>query len=243
MEIRMQVTEYVRARIVALRNQQSRAAATGVAPTTPQAAADRNVLEIPKDAPALPQETLDPGAVSVLPGGYQNISALRANTQRFLPNFFGRHQLSKIFICFPDPHFKARKHKARIVSASRNAEYAYVLRPGGLLYTITDVEDYHRWVLRHFGVQGAEEQQQQQRRQQREDENEVEEPGGEDDEESGVARVRELFERVSDEDLQKDQCVRVMMEETEEGKKVTRHNGKKFVAVFRRLPDPEWATS
>lgn len=90
MEIRTQVTEYVDERIKALRTQHK--------------AEDM----------------------------YQNISVLRANTMKFLPNIFEKHQVSfapfgiskvltvyklnKIFICFPDPHFKARKHKARIVS-------------------------------------------------------------------------------------------------------------------------------
>lgn len=53
--------------------------------------------------------------------GYQNVACLRANTMKFLPNFFNRAQLSKIFLCFPDPHFKARKHKARIVSTTLNS--------------------------------------------------------------------------------------------------------------------------
>lgn len=57
---------------------------------------------------------------------------------KFLPNFFRKGQLSKIFLCFPDPHFKTRKHKARIVSTTLNSEYAYVLREGGIIYTITD---------------------------------------------------------------------------------------------------------
>lgn len=35
-------------------------------------------------------------------------------------------------------------------------------------------------------------------------------------------------------------CVELMMNETEEGKKVTRNGGEKYVALFRRLPDPEW---
>lgn len=52
---------------------------------------------------------------------YQNIACLRANTMKFLPNFFDRGQLTKIFLCFPDPHFKARKHKARIVSLTLNS--------------------------------------------------------------------------------------------------------------------------
>jgi tRNA (guanine-N7-)-methyltransferase len=81
---------------------------------------------------------------------YQNIACVRANTMKFLPNFFRKAQLMKIFLCFPDPHFKARKHKARIVSETLNSEYAYVLRPGGIIYTITDVEDLHNWMAEHF---------------------------------------------------------------------------------------------
>ncbi|KAI0587638.1 tRNA -methyltransferase [Pyrenophora tritici-repentis] len=55
---------------------------------------------------------------------FQNASCIRANTMKFLPNFFQKNQLSKIFLCFPDPHFKQRKHKARIVSYTLNSEYA-----------------------------------------------------------------------------------------------------------------------
>jgi tRNA (guanine-N7-)-methyltransferase len=134
---------------------------------------------------------------------YQNISCLRANTMKFLPNFFRKDQLSKIFICFPDPHFKARKHKARIVSTTLNSEYAYVLRPGGIVYTITDVEDLHEWMVHHFNAHPS-------------------------------------FERVPDQEQEADECVKIMRTETEEGKKVERNNGQKFVALFRRLEDPAW---
>ncbi|KDN39011.1 hypothetical protein K437DRAFT_259213 [Tilletiaria anomala UBC 951] len=94
-------------------------------------------------------EALVRGASDV-PGGYKNVSALRANCMKFLPNFFHKAQLTKMFFLFPDPHFKARKHKARIVSPTLLAEYAYVLAPGGILYTITDVEDLHRWMVSHL---------------------------------------------------------------------------------------------
>ncbi|KAK3112097.1 tRNA (guanine-N(7)-)-methyltransferase (tRNA(m7G46)-methyltransferase), partial [Teratosphaeriaceae sp. CCFEE 6253] len=83
-------------------------------------------------------------------GMYQNVSCIRANTMKFLPNFFVKAQLSKIFLCFPDPHFKTRKHKARIVSTTLNSEYAFVIQPGGKVYTITDVEDLHLWMATHF---------------------------------------------------------------------------------------------
>ncbi|KAI9786047.1 MAG: tRNA (guanine-N(7)-)-methyltransferase (tRNA(m7G46)-methyltransferase) [Peltula sp. TS41687] len=134
---------------------------------------------------------------------YQNISCIRANTMKFLPNFFAKAQLTKIFLCFPDPHFKARKHKARIVSTSLNSEYAYVLQPGGIVYTITDVEDLHDWMVQHFEAHPA-------------------------------------FEMVGEREQEEDVCVQVMRTETEEGKKVERNGGRKFVACWRRREDPEW---
>lgn len=118
------------------------------------------------------------------------------------------------------------------------------------MYTITDVEEYHRWILRHFGVKdpiprygdssgmdygntvsetaNAQEDEQGQ---------EQDEEGHNED---GVHRIREMWERVTDEELERDECVRLMRDETEEGKKVARNQGQKFVAVFRRKPDPEW---
>ena len=67
-----------------------------------------------------------------------------------------------------------------------------------------------------------------------------EEQDADDDEQDNDAGVKELWERLSDEELEMDVCIPVMKEETEEGKKVTRNNGNKFVAVFRRRPDPDW---
>ncbi|UKZ55257.1 hypothetical protein TrVGV298_009077 [Trichoderma virens] len=128
---------------------------------------------------------------------YQNAACIRANTMKFLPNFFKKSQLSKIFICFPDPHFKTKKHKARIVSTTLNSEYAYALRPGGIVYTITDVEALHEWMVEHLDAHPS-------------------------------------FERVSKEEEENDECVKVMLNETEEGKKVERNKGHKFVALFRQ---------
>ncbi|CAM9930601.1 unnamed protein product [Ectocarpus sp. 13 AM-2016] len=37
-----------------------------------------------------------------------------------LPHFLERHQLEKMFFCFPDPHFKAKNHRKRThILASR----------------------------------------------------------------------------------------------------------------------------
>ncbi|XP_053509056.1 tRNA (guanine-N(7)-)-methyltransferase [Ictalurus furcatus] len=84
------------------------------------------------------------------PGKYQNIACLRSNAMKYLPNFFTKGQLSKMFFLFPDPHFKKTKHKWRIISPTLLAEYAYTLRVGGLVYTMTDVEEVHVWMVKHF---------------------------------------------------------------------------------------------
>jgi tRNA (guanine-N7-)-methyltransferase len=135
------------------------------------------------------------------PGPYQNVSIVRANAMKFLPNYFGKHTLHSIFFLFPDPHFKLRKHKARIISPSLLAEYAYVLRPGGIVYTITDVRDLHEWMKKHL----------------------TDFP---------------LFEPVSEEVLRaegKGPILDAVITSTEEGKKVERNKGEKWLACFRRI--------
>ncbi|XP_065202316.1 tRNA (guanine-N(7)-)-methyltransferase [Planococcus citri] len=131
---------------------------------------------------------------------YQNIACIRTNAMKYLPNYFKKGQLKKVFFLFPDPHFKKSKHKWRIINETILAEYAFITAEGGLVYTITDVEELHEWMVKHF----------------------TEHP---------------LFVRVADEELKQDPIISVIGDCSEEGKKVTRNNGSKFIAVFRRIPD------
>lgn len=121
LEIRTKVSQYVQQRIEALR-------ATAATKESSPAAED-NLVPHPL---------------------YDNIAVLRSNAMKFLPNLFEKAQLSKMFFLFPDPHFKRKKHKARIISPTLLSEYAYVLRPGGRLYTVTDVPDLHEWIKLHL---------------------------------------------------------------------------------------------
>lgn len=82
--------------------------------------------------------------------GYQNIACIRTNAMKHLPNYFTKGQIKKMFFLFPDPHFKKQKHKWRIISPTLLAEYAYILCEGGLIYTITDVEEVHDWIVKHL---------------------------------------------------------------------------------------------
>ncbi|KAH1013665.1 tRNA (guanine-N(7)-)-methyltransferase isoform X1 [Dendroctonus ponderosae] len=135
------------------------------------------------------------------PSQFQNIACLRSNAMKYLPNFFKKGQLKKMFFLYPDPHFKKAKHKWRIINKSLLAEYAYVLMEGGIVYTVTDVKDLNEWMVQHF----------------------TEHP---------------LFEPIQGDELAADPIVEKLYSSTEEGQKVTRNNGDKFLAVFRRISDP-----
>ncbi|KAH7838963.1 hypothetical protein Vadar_033180 [Vaccinium darrowii] len=80
------------------------------------------------------------------PGQYQNVSVVRTNSMKYIPNYFEKGQLSKMFFLFPDPHFKEKNHRRRVISPHLLDEYAYALCTGGIIYTITDVEELGEWM-------------------------------------------------------------------------------------------------
>ncbi|VDN01298.1 unnamed protein product [Thelazia callipaeda] len=136
------------------------------------------------------------------PGKYLNVACLRANAMKYLPNYFYQHQLSKMFFLYPDPHFKKAKHKWRIITPNLIAEYAYILKPGGLIYTMTDVEELHIWMVKHLSA-------------------------------------HPLFTRLTAKEMKTDPVIEVLYSSTEEGQKVSRNQGSKWPAIFRRLPNPD----
>lgn len=80
------------------------------------------------------------------PGEYGNVAFVRTNAMKLLPYYFGRASLEKLFFCYPDPHFKRRKNRQRIISDALLAEYAYVLKPHGVAYIVTDVPELFAWM-------------------------------------------------------------------------------------------------
>ena len=134
------------------------------------------------------------------PSQFTNIAVLRTNAMKYLPNFFHKGQLQKMFFLFPDPHFKKTKHKWRIINSSLLAEYAYVLEEGGIMYTATDVQDLYEWMVEHI-------------------------------------TAFPLFQRVTPEEESLDSVVALLVDSTEEGKKVARSGGGVHIACFRRIAD------
>jgi len=135
------------------------------------------------------------------PNTYDNIACIRSNAMKYLPNYFHKGQLKRLFFLFPDPHFKKHKHKWRVISEPLLAEYAYVLMVGGIAYFATDVEELYEWMDDHF-------------------------------------KAHPLFEAVEEHNLIDDPIQAQLFDCTEEGKKVTRAGGKKYLAAYKRVCDP-----
>lgn len=70
-----------------------------------------------------------------------NCSVIRSNALLFLPNFFTRNSLKKIFVLFPDPHYKRKKQKGRVICRQTMQVLKYLLENDGMLYISTDVKN------------------------------------------------------------------------------------------------------
>jgi len=57
---------------------------------------------------------------------------------------------ARVFILYPDPWPKRRHHKRRVVAEGMIEALARVMRSGGELRFVTDVDDYAGWTLRRF---------------------------------------------------------------------------------------------
>lgn len=205
LEIRAKVTEYVRLRIVAARNDPAAhhinphalASSIPISEMTPAALKPTLIGAFTKESSKLEEE---------MPSfhHYKNCAALRTNSMKFLPNYFEHGAVQKLFFCFPDPHFKRKNHPRRIISYRLLDEYAYLLQPGqGKLYCITDVEELHHW---HVAACDA----------------------------HPLFRQLSVSSSSND-DGDEDPCIYAMKYLTEEGQKVDRNHGSKYFAVYERI--------
>lgn len=77
---------------------------------------------------------------------FHNAGVFRTNVMKTLNNYISDHSLEKMFFCFPDPNFKKKTWKRRIINDEYLKMYARALKIGGRLYTVTDVLDLHNWM-------------------------------------------------------------------------------------------------
>lgn len=52
--------------------------------------------------------------------------------------------------CAAEQKLTTSLHMNGYIRSTLLSEYAYVLRPGGIIYTISDVKDLHLWMVKHL---------------------------------------------------------------------------------------------
>jgi tRNA (guanine-N7-)-methyltransferase len=74
----------------------------------------------------------------------QNVLLVRADARQFFRDYVADGSCRAIHVYFPDPWWKRRHEKRRLLTAEFCAQSARILIPGGCLRIATDVEDYSR---------------------------------------------------------------------------------------------------
>lgn len=72
----------------------------------------------------------------------KNVKVIKSNCLIFLLNLIEKNSLKKIFILYPDPMFKKKDKKYRIINFQMIFLYEFLLEDSGKLYFSTDVEEY-----------------------------------------------------------------------------------------------------
>lgn len=81
------------------------------------------------------------GASRIAKIGKKNVRVITADARRLVPRF-PSSSLAAVHIYFPDPWWKTRHKKRRIVETWFISEVARLLIPEGVLWLATDVEEY-----------------------------------------------------------------------------------------------------
>jgi tRNA (guanine-N7-)-methyltransferase len=74
--------------------------------------------------------------------GIKNVRLVKADAREFLRDHVPDESFQSIHVYFPDPWWKKRHLKRRLITADMAAQCQRTLRPGGRLYIVTDVADY-----------------------------------------------------------------------------------------------------
>ncbi len=82
--------------------------------------------------------------------GLRNVAVLRGDARRLLPVLFGPESIRAVHIQFPDPWWKKRHHRRRLVNPPFVTLLHRLVEPGGLVYLRTDVLAYGREMLATF---------------------------------------------------------------------------------------------
>jgi tRNA (guanine-N7-)-methyltransferase len=73
--------------------------------------------------------------------GLANVHSVFANMSVDMPRLFERESVRRFFLNFPDPWWKTRQHKRRVIGGALMGEIHRALEAGGELFVQTDIFD------------------------------------------------------------------------------------------------------
>jgi tRNA (guanine-N7-)-methyltransferase len=85
------------------------------------------------------RELVDAVNAACAAGGPANVRSVFANMSVDMGRLFADGSVRRFFLNFPDPFFKRRQHKRRVIGPGLMTEIGRALTPGGELYVQTDI--------------------------------------------------------------------------------------------------------
>lgn len=100
-------------------------------------APDRNLVGLEIRLPMVERARKDAAKL-----GLKNVHVIFGNANSDFERLFAPSSVDRVYVHFPDPWFKTRHHKRRVMTAAFLDILATRLKPGGELHFMTDFEEY-----------------------------------------------------------------------------------------------------
>jgi len=101
--------------------------------------------------PVLAVDKWHPGVKALIhkcrPKGYKNLYVFNLDAHLFVDYLLKPDSVKAFFFNYPDPFFKKRDLKRRLLKTSFLKKLALKLQTGGKVYIRTDIEDYYLYIL------------------------------------------------------------------------------------------------
>jgi tRNA (guanine-N7-)-methyltransferase len=101
-----------------------------------RAVADRETLFVGVE---IRRDLIEVAQAGFVQAGLDNFRCVFANMSVDMPRLFAAGSVRRFFLNFPDPWFKSRQHKRRVIGPALIGEIGRALVPTGELYVMTDI--------------------------------------------------------------------------------------------------------
>ena len=86
----------------------------------------------------------------IMNNGNQNVTLINGDVFTALDKYFIDDSFDNIYVNFPDPWYKKRHIKKRVISPLMIDKYCRILKNNAILYFVTDNEEYRDYGIKSF---------------------------------------------------------------------------------------------